>query len=95
MKSVICASILMLFVWLFFSCESQVIKIGNLENSDTISRDIPKAFQNKTTRDKNNSLNNALGLKTLENGFDGLQIRIWRGYTVKDTGQLLSSPIKN
>jgi hypothetical protein len=95
MKSVICTSIVMLFVWLFYSCESHVIKIENLENSDTISRDIPKGFQNKTTRDKNNTLNNALGLNTLENGFDGLQIRIWRGYIVKDTGQLFILTNKN
>jgi hypothetical protein len=95
MKSAIWTIIFIMFTWLFYSCEGHVIKIGSLDKTDTIIRDIPKEYLNKNTRDKNYSLNKALGLNTLENGFDGLQIRIWRGYTIKDTGQLFILTNKN
>jgi hypothetical protein len=83
--------------WLFLgSCEEPAIKIERLDKGhEAITRDIPQSEQNKSTRDRNYKLMNALALKTLENGFDGLQIRIWRGYPNKDTGQLFILTNKN
>lgn len=61
------------------------------EFTDTITRDIPldkKGRPSSYYRNKSN-VENKLGLNTLENGFDSIQIRLWYGYAFKDSSQLV------
>jgi len=64
---------------------------GETKFSDTVSKDIPldktgrpgSYYTNKPDVEKK------LGLATLENGFDSLQIRLWYGYAFNDSSQLV------
>lgn len=79
---------------LLVSCNGQTGINGfneNREPVDTVVKDIPLNKKGKPSsyyRNKN-SVENKLGLKSLENGFDSLQIRLWYGYAFKDSSQLV------
>src|SRR4051812_22871533 len=72
--------LLLLCLCCLYSCKEQtpVIKL-NHNLSDSFSRDIPSYYLNSSFKKRHNELIKSLGLKSLENGFNGLQIRIWRG----------------
>lgn len=58
---------------------------------DTLVKDIPldkKGIPRAYYRNKP-TVESLLGLNSLENGFDSLQIRIWYGYGTNDTAQLV------
>lgn len=75
---------------LVVSCKQQGNKIPQITNdpiSDTIKRDIPAYFDAKLLREKK-ELQDSLHIQDLENGFTGMQIRIWSGSS-PDTLKLL------
>ncbi len=78
-------------VFIFVSCNSvNDNKIQNLD-SNAISRDIPldKRGKPKSIYNKKNEIESKVGLKTMETGFDTMQIRIWYGVALSDSLQLL------
>ncbi|HLK28670.1 MAG TPA: hypothetical protein VKT28_08815 [Puia sp.] len=75
----------------FNGCEGQIQQCQKKMTSDSVNKEVPVSksgkpysyYQNKS------KVESALGLKTLENGFDSLQIRIWYSYAFSDSFQLV------
>jgi hypothetical protein len=69
---------------------SEIIK-SKYPTADTLVKDIPLDKRGRPASYYRNKggVENKLGLNTLENGFDSLQIRIWYGYAFNDTSQLV------
>lgn len=59
--------------------------------SDTVVKDIPTDGKGKPRSFYRNKeiVEKKVGLRTLENGYDSIQIRIWYGYAFNDTSQLI------
>ena len=79
---------------LVVSCNGQTESNEFKENrklADTVVKDIPLNKKGRPSSYYQNKSNveNKLGLKSLENGFDSLQIRLWYGYAFKDSSQLV------
>lgn len=91
MKTNIYKSIfLLLMVGVLMSCNQQTSSTSQISNapiSDTVLKDIPEYFSGKLLREKKN-LQDSLHITDLENGFSGMQIRIWVG-SITDTLKLL------
>lgn len=63
---------------------------GKASQSDTVQIDIPKNGDGSLKYVSSKSkVERMLQLKTLENGFDELQIRLWYSYSFKDSAQLI------
>ncbi len=71
--------------------KSQIGDLCKCCSLDTIVKDLPlNKNGNPLSFYKNKEgIENKLGLKTLENGYDSLQMRLWYYYTVTDTSQLI------
>lgn len=74
-------------IWLISSCNSQT----NTNQPLTIKKDIPLNKRGKPYSYYNNKskVEEKIGIYTLENGFDSIQIRIWYGYAFNDSAQLV------
>lgn len=79
---------------LLLACKHQN-RYGSITNdkhsiADTLVKDIPldKKGRPRSYYRNKGGVENKLGLQSLENGFDSLQIRIWYGYAFNDTSQL-------
>lgn len=88
-------SCLVILVFLLFCAtdEKNKIKFNNTHKKeiDTVIKDIPKDKKGRPRSYYKNKMfvENKIGLETLENGFDSIQIRIWYGYAFKDSSQLI------
>jgi len=85
--------ILMIF---FSDCNAQqpaenntILKSQNI--SDSVIKDIPEFFQQKSWKDNFERLQASLGIERIDNGFIEWQIRLWigHGYGKKDSSQLV------
>jgi hypothetical protein len=77
-----------LFALAISSCKEKKKNESNITNvsSDTVIRHIPEWFKTSTLiRGRVADGNKALNLSTLQNGFDGTQIRIWIECNIQDT----------
>lgn len=81
---------------LMISCETNRNKstnydLKNNQSRDTVVKDIPMDKNGKPRSYYKNKevVEKIIGLESLENGFDSIQIRIWHGYAFNDTSQLI------
>jgi hypothetical protein len=80
---------------LLLACKQQNRYSSTTKNkyptADTLKKDIPldKKGRPRSYYRNKGGVENKLGLNTLENGFDSLQIRIWYGYAFNDSSQLV------
>lgn len=87
--------IFLLYLNFCISCENKTGTGSMLSiektRTDTVIKDIPLKRNGKLPAYYLNKPNveRQLGLNTLENGFDSIQIRIWYGYAFIDTSQLV------
>lgn len=79
-------------ICLLFSCnspaktnDSKTIKVQTIEKDINLNKrgDPPSYYLNKQI------IEGKMGLMTLENGFDSIQIRIWYGYAFMDSAQMV------
>lgn len=87
--------IFFLCIYFCISCDNKtrtggVLSIQNTQ-TDTVVKDVPLKRNGKFPAYYLNKpfVERQLGLNTLENGFDSIQIRIWYGYAFIDTSQLV------
>lgn len=94
MKNSLYTSIKLLFFYYFLllnlSCHCQQLNSKTIA-SDSLLKDIPTYYNLKKTKYLFSKELSLLNLTSIENGFRGLQIRIWvgHGYGDKDSSQLL------
>lgn len=67
--------------------------MGVLESplSDTIIKDIPRSRKGMEPAYYKNKpqIERAMGLNSIENGFDSIELRLWYGYSIDDSSQLV------
>ncbi|MBO9204666.1 MULTISPECIES: hypothetical protein [Niastella] len=94
-KSMSVFGFLFIVIWgSLLACNNQNRDSGVKKDNptaDTVVKDIPldeKGLSPSWYRNKPD-VEKKMGLATLENGFDSLQIRLWYGYAFHDTSQLV------
>ena len=84
------AFLLLLCLWCLYACKEKIPVIKLNHNSlESFTKDIPKDDTLSYFKKKNSELIKSLGLNSLENGFNGLQIRIWRAAPFVEEKRLL------
>ena len=92
MKSYLKAiKIFILLSCIFCSCKTQPKNQVTEKSSETVVIDIPHDLKGRPLwyYQKKGKMEKMVGLSSLENGFDSLQIRIWYGVALRDKLQLL------
>ena len=82
----------LLFLLAISSCNSprKNDSLKNQKNVDSVIRDIPPDMQRIKIKKQKKEFENKIGLKSIEDGFEGTQIRIWNINSFLGTLQLLT-----
>jgi hypothetical protein len=75
--------------WLVACNQGSTVQDITVTNQDTVKKDIPTRKQSQSYRQLAQQIESKLGLYSIENGFDSLEIRVWLGYAGSNNEQLL------